>query len=136
MHKRLYGSKGLYSTNPNHMPSSHRDFVEWDGNRFRKWAHKIGPSCEGAIDAILTSRKIEQQTYRSCRAVLGLAKKHGDKLLEQACAKALSYSPRPSYKAIKSIITKMATDIPENPDNKAYLRGNDYYQNLDKGADK
>lgn len=136
MHRRLHGPKGSYSTNPEHMPDSHRDFAEWDGDRFRKWAREVGPACEGAIDAILRSRKVEQQAYRSCRAVLALAKKHGDALLEQACAKALSYSPRPSYKTIKSLIAKMAADIPENPDDGAYLRGNDYYQNLDAGDDE
>ena len=53
-------------------------------------------------------------------------------MLEQACAKALSYSPRPSYKTIKSIAAKMASSVPEDPDDGAYLRGNDYYQNLSR----
>ena len=61
--------------------------MEWDAKRFRKWAAGIGPSCGEAVDAILRSRKIEQQSYRSCRAVLALAKKHGREMLEQACAK-------------------------------------------------
>ena len=130
--KRLRGPKGSYSTNPGHMPDSHRDFVEWDGNRFRRWAGEIGPSCEAVVDGILKSRKIEQQSYRSCRGVLALAKKHGKEMLEQACAKALSYSPRPSYKTVKSIASKMAESVPEDPDDGAYLRGSGYYQNLDQ----
>lgn len=136
IHKRLHGSKGSYSTNPEHMPEAHRDFVEWNGERFRKWACEIGPACEAVIDAILNSRKIEQQAYRPCRGVLALAKKHGGALLEQACAKALSYSPRPSYKTVKSLITKMAAEVPEDPDDGAYLRGSDYYQNLNKGDER
>lgn len=40
MHGRLRGPKGSYSTNPGHMPDSHRDFAEWDGNRFCRWAGK------------------------------------------------------------------------------------------------
>ena len=131
MHRRLNGPKGAYSTNPEHMPDSHRDFVEWNGDRFRRWAREIGPACERAVDAILRSRAIEQQSYRSCRGVLSLAKKHGNRMLEQACEKALSYSSRPSYKTIKSIISRMSASKPENPDDGAYLRGNDYYQNLD-----
>ena len=132
MHGRLRGPKGSYSTNPGHMPDSHRDFVEWDGNRFRRWAGEIGPSCEAVVDGILKSRKIEQQSYRSCRGVLALAKKHGKEMLEQACAKALSYSPRPSYKTVKSIASKMAESVPEDPDDGAYLRGSGYYRNLDQ----
>ena len=130
MHKRLHGPRGSYSTNPGHMPDSHRDFVEWDGNRFRRWAREVGPACEAAVDAILKSRKIEQQSYRSCRGLLSLAKKHGKQMLEEACAKALSYSPRPSYKTIKSILSKLAASVPDDPDDGAYLRGNEYYENL------
>lgn len=119
------------------MPDSHRDFVEWDGNRFRKQAREVGPSCEAAVDAILKSRKIEQQPYRSCRGVLSLTRKHGKQALEQACAKALPYSPRPSYKTIKSILSKLAASIPDDPDDGAYLRGNGYYENLgDNGEDE
>lgn len=136
VHKRLHGPRGSYSTNPEHMPDSHRDFVEWNGDRFRRWAREIGPSCESVVDGILKSRKIEQQSYRSCRAVLALSKKHGALLLEQACAKALSYSPRPSYKTVKSLAANMAESVPENPDDGAYLRGSDYYQNLSEGGDR
>lgn len=53
-------------------------------------------------------------------------------MLEQACAKALSYSPRPSCKTVKSIASKMAESVPEDPDDGAYLRGSGYYQNLDR----
>ena len=51
-------------------------------------------------------------------------------LFHEACAKALSYSPRPSYKTVKSIIAKMASSVPEDPNDGAYLRGNGYYRNL------
>ena len=136
MHRRLRGPRGSYSTKPEHMPDSHRDFTEWNGDRFRRWARETGPSCEEVVDAILRSRKIEQQSYRSCRGVLALGKKHGREMLEQACAKALSYSPNPSYKTVKSLILRMVEAIPDNPDDGAYLRGNDYYQNLAEGDDE
>lgn len=136
MHRRLHGPKGSYSTNPDHMPDAHRDFAEWNGERFRRWARETGTACEAVIDAILASRKIEQQSYRSCRGVLSLGKKHGQAMLEQACAKALSYSPRPSYKTVKAIASKMASEAAEDPDDGAYLRGSDYYQNLGEGDDE
>ncbi|MBQ6328140.1 MAG: IS21 family transposase [Kiritimatiellae bacterium] len=136
MHARLRGPRGGYATNPDHMPDSHRDYAEWDGDRFRRWAAEIGPSCAEVVGSILESRKIEQQSYRSCRAVLSLAQKHGGPMLERACAKALSYSPRPSYKTVKSVIAKMAAEVPEDPDDGAYLRGNGYYDNLDLGDDE
>lgn len=135
MHKRLHGPKGSYSTNPDHMPDAHRDFAEWNGDRFRRWAREIGPACAGAIGAILSSRAVEQQSYRSCRAVMALADKHGGQELERACAKALSYSPRPSYKTIKSIIAKSAELSGKDPDAGAYLRGSDYHATLDSKGD-
>lgn len=41
-HPRLHGAKGQYSTNPGHMPDAHRDYAEWNGDRFRRWAARLG----------------------------------------------------------------------------------------------
>lgn len=35
LHKRIYSPKGAYSTNPEHMPDNHKDYLEWTGDRFR-----------------------------------------------------------------------------------------------------
>lgn len=39
--------------------------------------------------------------------LLKLAEKHSPAKLEQACAKALSYSGKPSYKSIKNLLAAM-----------------------------
>jgi hypothetical protein len=44
--------------------------------------------------------------------LLKLAEKHSPTKLEQACAKALSYSGKPSYKSIKNLLVAMRN----NPD--------------------
>ena len=106
-HKRHLGRSGTYITNPDHMPEAHRDFAEWNGDRFRRWGQKTGPATAKVIDGLLTSRTIEQQAYRTCRAVLELSRRHGAELLEQACTKALEYSKAPSYKTVKTIISKL-----------------------------
>ena len=86
--------------------------------------------------AILASRKVEQQSYRSCRGVLALAKAHGKELLEEACAKALLRTPRPSYKTVKDTIAVLAKEHDEaDDDDGAYLRGSEYYGNLDNTND-
>ena len=136
MHDRSYSRRGGYVTEPDHMPQAHRDFVEWDGDRFRRWAEKIGPSTSRVIDGILASRAIEQQTYRSCHGVLSLAKRHTDGFLEEACTKALVYSSRPSYKTVKNIAAKLSAAIEPDPDEHAYLRGADYYLDLDNEQGK
>ena len=53
---------------------------------------------------ILASRKVVEQSYRSCLGVMSLAKKEGgDTRLEDACAQALSYTPTPSYTMVKRL---------------------------------
>ena len=103
-HRRLYGRSGQYSTVTEHMPQEHQKYLEWNGDRFRKWADSIGINTSKVVDAILTSGRIEQQSYRSCMGLLKLAEKYSPGKLEQVCAKALSYSGKPSYKSIKNLL--------------------------------
>ncbi|MDB1787463.1 IS21 family transposase [Eggerthella lenta] len=136
MHERAH-RKGEYRTNPDHMPDAHRDYAEWDGARFRSWAESIGEATARAIGAILSSRRIEQQSYRSCRAVLALEKTYGGELLEEACQKALLRTQRPSYKTIKGVIAALAREVGRTDEAAgAYLRGQDYYRKIESaGAD-
>ena len=136
MHERAH-RKGEYRTNPDHMPDAHRDYAEWNGARFRSWAESIGEATARAIGAILSSRRIEQQSYRSCRAVLALEKTYGGELLEEACQKALLRTQRPSYKTIKGVIAALAREVGRTDEAAgAYLRGQDYYRKIESaGAD-
>jgi len=103
-HRRLFGRKGQYSTILEHMPPDHQKYLEWNGDRFRKWAEDIGPNTLKSVDAILTSNRIEEQTYKSCMGLLRLAERYSAKRLEAACAKALSFTASPSFKSIKNIL--------------------------------
>lgn len=103
-HVRLYGRPNQYSTNEDHMPPDHKKYVQWNGERFISWASKMGPNTETAVRAILSSYKIEQQGYKPCLALLKLADKYSVERVEAACAKALSYTPQPSFKNIKGIL--------------------------------
>ena len=111
-HRRLHGRSGQYSTVTEHMPSDHQKYLEWNGDRFRRWADSIGINTRKAVDAILTSGRVEQQTYRSCMGLLKLAEKHSLTKLEEACKRALLYSKTPSYKSIKNLLAAMK----ENPE--------------------
>ena len=48
--------------------------------------------------------KVEQQGYKSCASLMKLADRYGTDRLENACAKALSYTPNPSLKNISTIL--------------------------------
>ena len=132
-HRRLKGRPGQYSTIIDHMPEDHQKYLEWNGDRFRKWAERIGKSTYTVVNAILTSKSVEQQTYRSCMGLLKLAERYSDSSLEEACKKALSYTASPSYKSIKNIlVTGSAVSEPSDPEPtlkaKGITRGADYYR--------
>ena len=139
-HRRLYGRKGQYSTVTEHMPKDHQDYLEWNGDRFRKWAERIGSNTFQVVNAILASQRVEQQSYRSCMGLLKLADKYSVDRLENACKKALSYTASPSYKSIKNIIAagqdrlipeedvKPASESITTQNKHALTRGADYYR--------
>ena len=86
------------------MPEDHQKYLEWNGDRFRSWAARIGYNTNTVINALLTSKRAEQQSYRSCMGLLKLADKYSVDRLEAACEKALTYTASPSYKSIKNIL--------------------------------
>jgi transposase len=139
-HVRLYGRQGQYSTAEAHMPPNHQQYTRWNGERFRNWAAKIGPSTAAVTETILTGYKVEQQGYRACMALLKLSDQYSAERLEGACAKALFYTPRPSYKSIQTILksgqdalVKERNEAPSpNPSEFGFTRGADYYGRRDK----
>lgn len=134
-HRRLFGRKGQYSTVTEHMPEDHQKYLEWNGDRFRRWGAQIGPSTATVLNAILSSGRVEQQSYRSCMGFLKLTDKYSPKRLENACALALSYTASPSYKNVKDILAagrdKALADEKDahaGPNPYALTRGSDYYR--------
>ena len=136
-HVRLHGKPGQYSTVTDHMPESHQQYLQWDGERFCSWASKVGPHTETVVKVILASHKIEQQGYRSCLALLKLGDVYSVSRLEAACARALQYTPSPSFKSIQTILKSGSDRLVEesaekkSTDNYAFTRGASYY-----GGDK
>ena len=131
-HVRLYGHRGQYSTMDAHMPQKHQQYLQWNGDRFRAAAAKIGTNTAAVAESILSSYKVEQQGYKACISLLKLAEQYTPQRLETACAKAFFYTPRPSYKSIQSIL-KTGQDKPSGesappPDTHGFTRGADYYK--------
>ena len=103
-HQRSDAYRDKYITIPEHMPGGHRKHGEWSGERFRKWAEKVGPNCCACVEYFLTSAKVEEQSYKTCNALLHLSSKHTPERLERACQRVLSFTPRPSYRAVDSVL--------------------------------
>ena len=131
-HVRLHGRRGQYSTIEEHMPPQHQQYMQWNGEHFRKWASQIGSNTAEVVEAILTGYKVEQQGYRACMALLKLSEQYTQERLEAACSKALFYTPRPSYKSIQTILKsgqdKKPDDTPPASSEYGFTRGADYYK--------
>lgn len=134
-HRRLYGRPGQYSTTEAHMPEDHQNYLRWDRHRFLTWAEHIGPHTKITVEAILTAYKVEQQAYRSCLGLLKLAERYSPSRLEASCKRALSFTPTPSYKSVKTIVTSGQDTLPalerqetiSKADEHGFVRGASYY---------
>jgi hypothetical protein len=131
-HARLKGVRGRYSTVTSHMPAGHRHrLADWSPQRFEQWAATVGPNTVAAVQAILASRKIAGQSYRSCLGVMSLAKKPGGMVrLEESCRRALEAAPSPSYTLIKKLWASWQPADPPPPaslGDAGFVRGAGYY---------
>lgn len=133
-HRWLYGHPGQYSTVEAHMPEDHQKYLQWDGDRFVRWAEGIGPAAAITVKGILSSHKIQQQGYKSYMGLLKLADKYSVARLENACVRALNFTPQPSYKSVKNILVtgqdkvEIATAEKKSANNEHGLsRGSEYY---------
>lgn len=71
IHARRYGGP-RHGTQPEHMPSAHRRYAEWNPERFQRQARGIGPNTEALIIALLARRPHPEQGFRTCLGVLRL----------------------------------------------------------------
>ncbi len=133
-HVRLYDRRNVYSTQQSHMPPNHQEYSQWNGDRFRSWAAKIGANTTVVVEALFAGYKVEQQGYRTCMSLLKLSEQFTPERLEAACGAALKYTPRPSYKAIQTILRSGRDKTPDEPQVPAeaskygFTRGSDYYK--------
>ena len=123
---------GAFSTDPNHMPTSHKEYLKWTPDRLINWAKEVGPYTSRAVEKILSAYAHPQQGFRSCLGLIRLADKYGKDRLEIACLKLLAIGT-PSYKGVKSILTKgldqqvLNENIPATPIKHDNIRGPEYY---------
>jgi transposase len=123
-----------YSTDPAHMPESHRRHAEWTPSRIVAWAAKTGPATAELTETIMATRRHPEQGFRSCLGIIRLADRFGQERLEAACARALVARAH-TYKSVESIL-RAGLDrqpLPAQELERAHpshdnVRGPDYYQ--------
>ena len=126
-------TRGGYTTKKDHMPSTHRYYAEWSPDRILRWAAKVGPNVKKLTSQVLSGKKYPEQAYRTCIGIINLARKYGEKRVDRACSRALSFKLY-SYRSVKNILDKGLDRIDEE---KAYedrlplhdnIRGAEYYK--------
>lgn len=101
-HRRSFQRHG-HTTDPAHMPDSHRRHAEWTPSRITEWAGKTGPATAALVAAILASRPHPEQGYRAALGIIRLAGRYGADRAEAACARALALRAY-SYRSVESIL--------------------------------
>ena len=126
-----------HTTQPEHMPEGHRQYQDWNPQRFLRWAAKMGPSTAALIQQVLASRPHPEQGYRACLGILGLARKHGDERLEAACQHALAANAA-TYRSLKNILDNkidqltLQLDAASEPIQHPNIRGAHYYRTTER----
>jgi transposase len=102
-HTRKYGISDPVIL-PEHMPEAHRQYLAYTATNFVEWASEVGYSTETVMKALLAANKVERQSYSSCKSLMKLADKYSVERIEDACLRALAYTPSPSLKNIQMIL--------------------------------
>ncbi|MGA0555352.1 Mu transposase domain-containing protein [Larkinella sp. VNQ87] len=134
LHRRQYRPYS-YTTDKEHLASTHRFVADWSPDRFVDWAADIHEDVRLYILKVLERRQHPEQAYRSCMGILSLASKVGKERLTNACRRALSFGIY-NYKTIQAILEKgmdnyyedeLLTEQPTMPTHEN-IRGEDYYR--------
>lgn len=118
---------------PEHMPDNHRMYLAYNSETFKDWAKNIGSATLVVIQAFLSAGKVEQQGYKSCNRLMKLADKYSTTRIEDACNRALTYTPDPSIKTVETILktgqdkVKQVTEAPKSDSTYAFIRGSEYF---------
>ena len=129
----LRNRKGYgYTTEKNHLSSTHRFVSEWNPERFKRWGATIGKETEAFIERLFEVKPHPEQAYKSATGILSLAKKVGNERLNNACARALHFQSF-YYNTIKKILEKGLDDVEFSPSHTILpdhenVRGSSYYE--------
>ena len=127
--RRYHGPR--YATLPEHMPSAHRRYAEWNPERFQRQASTFGPNTEALVLSIMHKRAHPEQGFRTCLGVLKLFDKLDAQRVEAIAAYALEIGAL-NYPSIASIVEhriegKSVRDTGGTPILHVNIRGPRYY---------
>lgn len=125
--------KGGFSTQEEHRPKSHREYLKWNPERFIRWAEKIGPCCAQVIHEVMNMKQYPELGFRTCLGILRLSKSYTEARLESACKRAVCFRLF-TYRSIEAILKSKKDLCPILPEPATVplrhenVRGQSYYQ--------
>ena len=126
-----------YTTNPDHLPKSQQNYLEWDPEILLDQAAAMGEPVKTYLSRVIEARRYPEQAYKSCKGILALGKRVGEERLVKACLLGLVLGNY-SYHAIEQILSNRQEDVildqeetttdtvPTIPKHKN-IRGKEYY---------
>jgi transposase len=131
VHERVQ-SPGCYSTNREHLCSTHRHYLDRSPEYYLAQANKVSGALTGYFHAFFEQQRPPEQLYRQCDGLLSLARKTDRALFDKACLKALENGVY-SYGFVRNVIQNKAVEtIPVQLQlplpNHHNIRGKEQYQ--------
>lgn len=124
---------GAFITENLHMPSEHRQYLEWTPARIQKWGETIGPYTKALMEEIMEHRTHPEHGFRSCLGIIRLSKTYSPERVENACKRALEIGAY-NYRSVKSLLQRGLENAISAGENKKIvplhtnIRGNEYYR--------
>jgi len=123
-----------YTTNPDHLASTHRFVSDWNPEKFLSWAASIDEDVMIYISKVLEQKQHPEQAYKACVGILSFVKKVGTARLIKACKRGLAYGVY-NYGIIERILEKELDkhDVPDKAEQRQMplhdnIRGENYYK--------
>jgi hypothetical protein len=118
---------------PEHMPENHRKYLSYNDDGFLSWAANIGTETLAVVKSFLKSGKVSEQGYKACASLTRLSDRYGHERIENACARAMSYSTEPSIRSISTILKNGQDAVKRESGSPKITVGNQY--GITRGAD-
>jgi transposase len=100
-HKKIHNQYHRFSTIPEHMPSHHQKYAEWNPGRIISWANEYGNDVKIFAQRLLASLKLPEQGYKRIQGVMSLSNSYPKEDLNKACKWACNNNSY-SYKTVKT----------------------------------
>ncbi len=133
-HPKLF-HKGQYSTNREHMASSHQKYLEWSPGKIMNWGLSIGSETAKLFEKIMESRPHPEMGFRSCLGIMREYKKYLEKEYTEEHLEIIStIAITNRYYRVAQIKDLLKSYKPKDNDESASLMALSTHQNI-RGAE-